>query len=168
MTVTIWAIRNAYAGQTNIGSVDSAENQANPVGTIVVGDHPTYQAGEFIYLKGAANVAAGDVVTYDTYNNTTTRWDGTANTGKPLAVAVAATVAGQYGWFQISGATVVNVSGTVAAGDLAYFASTATVKTAQVNGKQVLGCYAVAASGTPATGQAVYQLQRPIVQSQTV
>jgi hypothetical protein len=42
----------------------------------------------------------------------------TANLAQPLAVAMGANVAGQYGWYQISGQAVVATNGTLAAGRL--------------------------------------------------
>ena len=62
---------------------------------------------------------------------TVTRWGGTAYSGQPLAIAMTAnTSTTTFSWYQIEGAAVVNTSGTVAAGDVANYASTATVKTA--------------------------------------
>jgi hypothetical protein len=65
------------------------------------------------------------------------------------------------------------VSGTVAAGDSAFFSATASLKTAAVAGKQVLNCTAALANGgTVVTGsalastQAIYTIQRPFCQGQ--
>jgi hypothetical protein len=69
-----------------------------------------------------------------------------------------------YGWYQISGNAVVNISGTVAAGDSAYFNATAQLKSAAVAGKQVLNATAASANGVPSTGFAVYTIQRPFAQ----
>jgi hypothetical protein len=130
-------------------------------------------SGEFIFLRGVASLAAGDLVTYASLNGSTFRWDGTANTGYPLAVAVAAVPSTEYGWFQISGNAVINCTGTVAAGDKAFFSATAAIKTAAVNGKQVLNITAATANGatvanygTLASTQAVYMINRPFVQGQ--
>jgi hypothetical protein len=46
----------------------------------------------------------------------TTLAPSTANLAQPLAVAMGANVAGQYGWYQISGQAVVATNGTLAAG----------------------------------------------------
>jgi hypothetical protein len=90
-----------------------------------------------------------------------------------LAVAVAAVPSTEYGWFQISGNAVINCTGTVAAGDKAFFSATAAIKTAAVNGKQVLNITAATANGatvanygTLASTQAVYMINRPFVQGQ--
>jgi len=129
-------------------------------------------SGEFIYLKGVASLAVGDVVSFNAYTGATTRWAGTANTGVPLAVAVSTPTSSQYGWFQVGGNAIVTCSGTVAAGDAAFFSATAALKTAAVAGKQVLNIVAASANGATvgttalASTQAVYTLNRPFVQGQ--
>jgi hypothetical protein len=153
--------------------------QQHPLGKVVKAKHATYGEGEFVYLKGVASTVAGDVVEYDQNGGTTTRWAGTANKGTCLAVAMSANVANQYGWYQVGGAAAVNISGTVAAGDAAYWQATATVSSSAVNGKQVLGMIARTANGTqvlgmiartangtPGAGKAIYQIDRPHGQSQ--
>jgi len=128
--------------------------------------------GEFIWLQGVASTAAGDIVTYTvsdgTLNGTTVRWAGTANSGWPVAVATAATVANTQGWYQIGGAAIVNVSGAVTVGSQAYYISTATLASAAVNGKQILSAQFSGASGTwVSANQAVVTIDRPHVQGQT-
>lgn len=128
--------------------------------------------GEFIYLKGVASLAVGDWVTYNGLTGVTTRWDGTAGTALPLAVAVSAPSASQYGWFQISGNAIASSNGTVAAGDKVFWQATATVSTTQVNGKQVLNAVAASANNATVngaaigTGKSVYTINRPHVQGQ--
>lgn len=167
MTAATWVLRNGFQGVSQVGVIDKTLATGLKVGSIVPADHPIYGGAEFIYLPGVAGLLAGDLVTYDTYNGTVTRWDGTANTGKPLAVAMVANVGTTtFSLYQIAGAAVVNVSGAVVAGDAAYWAATSTVKSAQVNGKQVSGMTALTASGVPAAGQAIYQVNRLTVQEQ--
>lgn len=55
---------------------------------------------EYIYLQGVASTVAGSVVTYDEAGATTLI---AANAIGPVAVAMAATVASTYGWYQIAG-----------------------------------------------------------------
>jgi hypothetical protein len=157
------------AGIQPIGVTSTTKN--HPLGTIVRGYDANLGEGEFIYLLGAASTAAGDVVSYNAYTGATTRWAGTANTGAPLAVAVTAnTSSSAYGWYQLAGNAVVNCSGTVAAGDAAFFSATAQVKTAAAAGKQVLNCVAATANNATVggsalgTGFAVYTVQRPFAQ----
>src|SRR3954470_17071935 len=138
--------------------------QLHKLGTIVKGEDPLYGGGEFIYLKGVANTVAGDVVEYDQYTGATTRWAGTAGSGKPLAIAMSANVANQWGWYQIAGAAVLNTNGTVNIGDRAFWQAAGFVSSTLVAGKQVNGMAALTANGTPSTNKAVYETQRPVAQ----
>jgi hypothetical protein len=136
-------------------------------------------SGTFIFLPGVTGTVAGDVVTYSTggdasiandYNNgaVTARWTGTGNTGFPVAVATAATnIQSTWGWYQIQGSAIVNITGTVSAGQSAYYGQTATILTASAaGGKQILGMRSNSASGVPDTGKAIFTLSNPVVQSQ--
>ncbi len=94
-----WKIRNPVIGSQPIA--DTSTTQRHPLGTIVVADDPTNGAGEFIYLAGAASTTAGDWVTYNMDDGSTTKL--AANAIGPVGVAMSANVASQYGWYQISG-----------------------------------------------------------------
>jgi hypothetical protein len=159
-----YVIQDPILGVQPIANTSTTQN--HPLGMIVVATDPTYGQGEFVYLTGVASTAVGDWVSYNTTQGATVRWAGTANEGRPLAVAMSANVANQYGWYQISGMAVANISGTVAAGDKVYWQATATTSSSAVAGKQVLGAIAGGANGTPATGQAVICIDRPHSQGQ--
>ena len=190
-----WVNYNLQLGQSKPGLVDAgiastAGTTNSPAGTafpsVPVGtisqfrDIGTTQLGNgtFIYLPGVTATVAGDVVVYRTPDGSglspdvnagavTIRWTGTANTGFPLAIATAAVnTQSQWGWYQIQGSAIVNVSGTVAAGDKVFFAQVATWGTTVAGGKQVLGAQANSANNLPTTGKAVYTLNNPVVQSQ--
>lgn len=185
-----WASVNTQIGWPAPGNVDTGKLRTDadydpsvPIGTIAqFQDVGTTRlgTGTFIFLPGVTSTVAGDVVTYETgvgaavngdTNNgaATVRWTGTANTGAPLAVATAATNTGRkWGWYQVQGAAIINVSGTVAASDTAvYFGQTAKLQTnAAVGGKQVIGAQPSSASGVPDTGQAIFTINNPVVQSQ--
>ena len=66
----------------------------------------TFGEAGFIYLAGVASTAQGDVVSFDERNGTTKR----ALEGQrgPVVVAMAAIVAGQYGWYAEDGCVPVN------------------------------------------------------------
>ena len=66
---------------------------------------PTLGAAEFIYLKGVANTVVGSIVNYDDSFQTALDTTG-LSTPRPNAVAMAACVANEYGWYQISGIAV--------------------------------------------------------------
>jgi len=70
---------------------------------------------EYIYLKGVASLVAEDWVFYDELAVTTRT---VANSKGPVAIAQAAVLAGQFGWFGING---------VFAGDVATGADNANV-----------------------------------------
>jgi hypothetical protein len=53
---------------------------------------------EYIYLQGVASTVAGDVVSFDEAHLTTRL---VANAKGRVAVAMAATVASTFGWYQI-------------------------------------------------------------------
>ena len=164
-----WSTANDRAGTGVPGVVyDTILN--NAIGALMNFTDPIYGEGVFIWLPGVASTVAGDVVEYTTGNGvanptgSTTRWAGTANSGKPLAIATAAIVASMWGWYQISGQAVVNISGTVAAADKAYWQATGVVFSTLTAGKQVNGMVAVSANAVPAAGKATYQIQFPVAQ----
>lgn len=97
---TDWKIATPSLGYTKIDTVD--DSALVPLGSIVRAVHPTYGEGEFIYLKGVANVDDGDWVEYDS-SFATALASIALNTPDLLAVAMADVVADKYGWFQIGG-----------------------------------------------------------------
>lgn len=138
---------------------DTSTTQLAPLGTIRRGQDSVYGEGEFVYLKGVASTAVGDIVIYDQRAGTTTR--AVAGSRGPVAVAMSANVANQYGWYQTSGAAIVK-SGTAAANGAVYLTATAgTVDDAVVATDKVEGARYKTADGTPSTGLAVLQLSRP-------
>ena len=90
----------------------NSTTQAHPLGTIIRAVDATYGVGEFVYLKGVASTAVGSVVEYDTSWQT-----GLATVAveepRPLAVAMSACVASEFGWYQISGEAVVKIATAV-------------------------------------------------------
>lgn len=103
---------------------DTKTTQQHPLGTIIKAVDATLGEAEFIYLKGVASTAAGDAVIYDPKAATTTRAVHSTAARGLIAIAMAANVASQYGWYCISGCVPVK-AGTVAAGAKVYLTSTA-------------------------------------------
>lgn len=133
--------------------------QKHVIGTIIRGTDPVYGEGEFIYLKGAASTAVGDLVVYDQFANTTTR--AVAGSRGPAAVSMSANIANQFGWYQIKGAAVVR-AGTVAANGNVYLTATpGLIDDAVVAGDKVDAARLKTADGTPSAGFAVVQIDRP-------
>lgn len=153
---------------------DTSTTAKVPLGTIVNANDPIYGSGEFIYLLGVASTVIGSVVTYNGNTTGTPTWQttlapSTAGLAQPLAVAMSANVAAQYGWYQIAGNAVCATNGTLAAGPAAvYLAGSGQLTSTQANGKQVLNAQNVTATGTPATAQAVVEIDRPFAQGQAV
>lgn len=161
---------NAALGQPNftLAAVDTVKAVA--VGTIVKGYDDTLGEAEFIYLPGLAATVAGDMVAYDLNpaGPVTTRSLAAthANQGTPLAVAVAAVLLGQYGWYQISGVAAVNAIAATAAGRAFVSATAGQLTSVAAAGAQIIGARISTAVGTPAAGQVYLTLNRPATQSQ--
>jgi len=140
------------------------------LGDIIKAVDPVYGVGEFIYLLGVAGTVVGSLVTWNgnaagTPTYQTALAPATANLAQPVAVAMSANVANQYGWYQISGNAVVATNGTLAAGPgPVYLAGAGQVTSVAVAGKQVVNAQNVTATGTPAANQAVVEIQRPFAQ----
>ena len=153
---------------------ETSTTQRHPLGNIVHAVDPTYGGAEFIYLLGVASTVAGSVVTYGGNSSGTPTYQtalapATAHLAQPLAVAMSANVAGQYGWYQISGSAVCATNGTLAAGPApVYLAGSGQLTSTQANGKQVVNAINVTATGTPASGFAVVEINRPFAQGQVV
>jgi hypothetical protein len=124
--------------------------------------------GEFIYLPGVAATVAGDVVAYDlTPGAQLTLRDSNAtssNTGRPLAVALNATVAGNFGWYQIGGVAIVNTTAAQAAGNVFATATAGSVGNTLDAGDQILNARLLTATGVPAALKAYIMLNRPFKQ----
>lgn len=165
MTYTIKSPQ--LAGFQPISVTDTTQN--HPLGTIVRAVDPTYGEGEFIYLKGIASTVVGSMVDYDQYLATTALSPATGGTG-PVAVAMSANVASQYGWYQIGGSAVVKAPNamTVGADVFSLAATPGSVDDAAVNGEQILNAKVSTTTGTPSTGLAVIQIDRPFHQGQIV
>lgn len=113
---------------------------------------------EYIYLKGVASTVAGSVVTYDEAGQTTLI---AANAIGPVAVAMAATVANKYGWYQIFGSGTAAAAGAVTDNAALYISSTAgKVDDAVVTGDCIIGM--VARATLAAAGDLTVQLSYPV------
>ena len=152
---------------TALGRVPGAN-----LGTIVRGSDLVYGEGEFIYLLGVAATVVGSWVSYNggagapTYQ--TALMAVTAGQGVPIAVAMSACLAGQYGWYQIQGNAVAATNGTMTATSKIYTAGSGQATSTQAAGTQILNAVSNSATGTPAAGQAVVMIDRPFLQGQIV
>lgn len=96
-----WAIQDDLIGMPPITTVDAAPRM--PPGMIAHAVDPVLGGGEFLYLPGVVNTVVGSLVTYNQVTPSTTLAATGAQNGNPVAVAMAAVGAGQWGWFQITG-----------------------------------------------------------------
>ncbi len=152
-----------------VGSQPIATNsttQNHPLGTRVRATDPTYGEGEFIYLKGLASTAVGSWVTYNQDDNSTTLL--AANAIGPVAVAMSACVANEYGWYQIFGKAVGKALANYADNGLVYATATAgSVDDAVVAGDRVKLALGASAVGTPSTGLAEFEIEYPFMDDAT-
>ena len=86
---------------------ETSTTARHPLGTRVDAVDGTYGGGTFLYLKGIGSTVVGSVVTYDQTGVTTLAPITTKAIGNPLAVAMSANVASQYGWYQTVGVAVI-------------------------------------------------------------
>ncbi len=149
---------NSLLGQA-VG--DTSTVQRHALGTIVRAKDPAYGAGEFIYLKGIAATAVGSAVLYNPDDFSTSLL--TANDIGPVAAAMSANAAGQFGWYQIGGKAVVK-AGTVADNGNVYASGTpGTLDDAVVAGDRVKNARFASADGTPSAGLAECEIWRPFM-----
>lgn len=126
-----------------------------------------YGVAEFIYLKGVASTAAGDLVVYDPVAATTTR-AATTSRG-PLAVAMSANVASQYGWYAVLGSVPVNTTaaGTGAANALLALNGSGQATVSGGAGLTIDGAVCKTAQDTPSSGFTQVALHYPSANAHT-
>jgi hypothetical protein len=119
---------------------DTSTTQKHPLGTIVRAVDPTLGGGEFIYLLGVASTVVGSIVNYDGAGfQTALDTSATAGPSRPLAVAMSANVASQYGWYQISGLAVATKANTVSFADGAGLGAASGLAVAVATGTVIQG-----------------------------
>ena len=143
-------------GWQAIAGTDTIKRHA--LGSIVRATDPIYGGGEFIYLKGVANTVVGSWVTYlpDDYATALIVPDVIG----PVAVAMSANVADQFGWYQIQGKAFAKAS-DVANNAKVYVDTDAGIcDDAVVAGDKVFNA-TWASDDDTATGLAEVELARP-------
>lgn len=171
------------AGYLQIANTDAGVSYTSPAGVtttiptppatlgqVVRAFDPTFGEGEFILLLGVANTAVGSLVIYDSSTYQTTLCPSTANLARPVAVAMSATTATTFGWYQIGGsATVLKQTNHQIAGNLAVGISSSAGKIVASSsagaGKEIQGARK-SATGTvaSATTTCVIVINRPHMQ----
>lgn len=155
-----FVITDAVLGAQPIATTETTASTVHALGDIVQAKDPTYGSGEFIYLKGVANTVVGSWVTYNLDDFTTTLL--AANAIGPVAVAMSANVASQYGWYQISGKAVGKALAAYADNGLVFATATAgSIDDAVVDGDMVHLAKGASAVDTPSSGLAEFEISRP-------
>jgi hypothetical protein len=136
--------------------------QKLPLGTKIKATDPTYGVGEFIYLKGVASTAIGSWVTYNADDWTTALL--AANAIGPVAVAMSANVASQYGWYQVDGKAIgLCLAGFVDNANVYATATPGSVDDAVVAGDRVKNAKGASAIGTPSGSFAEFEIHYPVM-----
>jgi len=139
----------------------NSTTQKHQLGSIIRAYDSTYGEGEFIYLIGVASTTVGSVVEYSTTYQTGLSTVA-LTTPHPLAVAMSACVAGEYGWYQISGESIMVKTATVSFAANAAVGTGAGLAIAIVTGLVVNGaCVAVVASAATGVVTVRVMIDRP-------
>lgn len=142
-----------------------------PLGTIVKAKDGTYGEGEFIYLLGIGSTVVGSLVKYNatTYQTALLSVTNGKNKGVPVAVAMSANVAAQYGWYQISGNAVIKKTTVAVTPQVPIFISgtDGRMKVVASAGQQILGAQtANLTTVVTTTSTVVVTISRPFAQGQ--
>jgi hypothetical protein len=160
-----WVIQDARLQMQPIENHDTTQN--HDLGTIVRAKDSTQGVGEFIYLLGVASTVVGSVVTYDATTWQTALLANTANQARPVAVAMSANVASEYGWYQIGGLAVVKKTAIKVSPQVAVYISgtTGRIMSTAASGKQLLGARSAnLTTVASATSTVVVLINRPHLQ----
>lgn len=121
-----------------------------------------YGVATFKYLKGVASTAVGSWVTYNADDFSTALL--AANAIGPVAIAMSACVASEYGWYQISGKAVgKGLAGFVDNANVYATATAGSIDDAVVAGDRVKNAKGASALDTPSTGLAEFEIDRPFM-----
>jgi len=123
---------------------------------------PLYGVGEAIYLKGAASTVVGSWVLINEDDFSTSLL--AANDIGQVAVALSPCVAGEFGWYQISGKAVGRaLTGFLDNANVYSTGTAGSVDDSVVAGDRVKRCKGASAVGVPSTGLAEFEISYPFV-----
>ncbi len=160
--MALQAISNFVPGVDGLtgSAFDPTQNDSSrlfPLGMrVMVYNDVLFTWGEVIYARGVAAVTVGDACILVGGDNACVLLDdagsATAETGALIGWALAATVASEYGWFQIAGRVTANVLTGFVTDGLIYAVTTAGSVDDSAGGGQVLNARS---AGSVSGGQAV-------------
>ena len=145
----------------------SSTVQNHPLGKIIRASDPTLGQGEFIYLLGLAGTVVGNSVIYDATTYQTALSPNTIQEAAPIAVAMSANVAGQFGWYQIGGLATFKKTAVQVTPQLPIFqsATAGRIFVTSTAGKQILGARSAnLTTVTSTTSTLVVLINRPAMQ----
>jgi len=142
---------------------DTSTTQNLALGTRAKGFSPTEGVAEFIYLLGVASTLMGSWVTYLPDNWGTKLL--TADDIGPVAVAMSANVASQYGWYMIYGKVDAKAKDVADNGKVYIDTTPGTCDDALVNGDHVHNATWASAddTGAASVGWAEVEIAYPFV-----
>ena len=155
-----WQIISPVIGYQRID--ETSTTKKHPLGTIVQAKDATYGVGEFIYLQGIGSTVVGSWVTYNVSPGVTALL--VPNAIGPVAVAMSANVASQYGWYQISGDAIARAADVADSGKVYIDTAAGYCDDAAVVGDRVNNAKWTSAGAT--TGLASVYIARPFVTDQ--
>ena len=94
-----------------VADTETGADELLPLGTIKRAVDDVFGEGEFIYLIGVASTTVGAIVSYDvatTLKYQTALLTSAVAQAEPVAIAMSANLAGDFGWYQIGGLAVVS------------------------------------------------------------
>lgn len=161
----------AAAGTLSSSPGSAGRSTPGRLGAIAKAYHPTFGEGEFIYLLGVVATTVGLVVTYNATTFQTTVRPTTADNSGPVAVAMSANVAGQFGWYQVEGMATIKKTAVAATpqGKIYQSSTAGRISFASVAGMQILGARgANLTTVTSTTSTVVVLINRPSGQNSKV
>lgn len=144
---------------------ETSTTQKHSLGRVIEAvdkDTTAYGTGEFIYLKGVASTAVGSWVLYNPDDYSTSLL--AANDIGSVAIAMSDCVANNYGWYQIKGKAVGKaLTGFLDNANVYATATAGSIDDAVVAGDRVKNAKGASAVGTPSTGLAEFEIDRPFM-----
>lgn len=157
--MTYGSSENSLIGQP---IAETSTTQKHRLGTRIKCYDSTYGPGEMIYLQGVASTAVGSWVTFNMDDYSTALL--AANAIGPVAIAMSANVASQYGWYQIYGKAVgAALTGFADNGNVYATATAGSIDDAVVAGDLVKNAKGASAVDTPSSGLAEFEIQYPFM-----
>jgi hypothetical protein len=153
-TMAAQQLQSAYTIGANPAYLQGLE----PSGMYVQGEDVSLGIGEFVYGQWSnatgcvqGNVCEGTQTLFANGNSiilitSFQLWQGTANSGKALGVAMTTLAQNQFGWFQIQGNAFVVTNGTDVVGSPAYWQANGVISSTAVASKQMLSSQFVVAA----------------------